>query len=160
MDWTKQSEEMFKAWSDSQTKMWDSFVDSVSGLGKSPSQKMWEQAISNGEEMIKNALEAQTEWLKAWATNLEDLEGMPEQAKGALAQFKETAQRWTDTQGKLWGAWFELLAKFDPTKAGGLWGESTQNPFKVWQDMAKQAMDAQMDWMKTWADQFKTETED
>ena len=159
MDWTKQSQEMFKTWSDAQTKMWDAFVESTAGFGKSPTQKMWEQGLAKGKEMIKNTLEAQTEWLKAWAANLEGLEGMPEQAKGALSQFQETTQRWADTQEKLWGTWFDMLAKFDPTKATGGWGESAQNPFQVWQDAAKQAMDAQMAWMKNWADQFKVDSE-
>jgi len=160
MDWNKQTEEMLKAWTETQAKMWEAFSESTAGFGKSPGQKMWEQAIANGEELIKNTLATQTESLKAWAVNLEGLEGIPEQAGDALQQFQEMIQRWADTQEKLWAAWFGFLKKFDPTKFAGAWGESTQNPFQTWQDATKQAMDAQMDWVQTWMNQFKTSSED
>jgi hypothetical protein len=160
MDWSKQSEEMLKAWNEAQTKMWEAFTESAAGFGKSPSQHMWDQAIANGEELVNNILSNQTAWLKAWVANFEKLEGMPEQASESLAQFKEMIQRWADTQENLWNAWFGFLKKFDPKQMGGAWGESVQNPFQVWQDATKQAMDAQMDWLKTWMSQFQTGSEE
>ena len=159
MDWTKQSEEILKAWTDTQTKMWAAFAESFSGFGKTPSQRVWEQTITNGEELIKNTLTTQKDWLKAWADNLKSLEGMPEQAGDALKQFQEMMQRWADTQEKLWAAWFGFLKKFDPTKMTSAWGETTQNPFEFWQETTKQAMDTQMEWMKSWMGQF-TSTSD
>lgn len=160
MDWTKQSQEILKAWTDAQTKMWSAFSESVAGFGKSPSQKMWEQTIANSEELIKNTLAAQTDWLKAWAKNMEALEGMPEQAGESLKQFQEMTQRWAGTQEKLWAAWFGFLKKFDPTKSAVNWGEVAQNPFEFWQETTKQAMDAQMEWMKSWMSQFTSTSED
>jgi len=160
MDWNKQSEEMLKAWSEAQAKMWEAFTESAANFGKSPGQKMWDQAIANGEELIKNTLANQTEWLKAWAANLEGLEGMPEQAGEAFQQFQGMTQRWADTQEKLWGAWFAFLKKFDPTQFTGTWGESVQNPFQTWQDATRQAMDSQMEWFQTWMQQFQTKSDE
>lgn len=154
MDWMKQSEEILKTWTDAQTRMWSAFSENVAGLGKSPSQRMWEQTIANSDELIKNTLAAQTDWLKAWVKNLEGMEGMPAEAGKSLKQFQEMAQRWTDTQEKLWEAWFGFLKKFDPTRVTTVWGETAQDPFKFWQETTKQAMDAQMEWMKSWMDQF------
>jgi len=160
MDWMKQSEEIFNTWMDTQTKMWKAFSDSVDDFGKTPSQKMWEQTIANGQKMVKNTLEAQTDWLKAWAENMSGMEGIPEQLIDGFKQFQEMVQRWTTTQEKMWEAWFELLKKFDPAKSFPAWGESVPNPFEFWQETTKQAMDTQMAWMKSWMNQFTPSSED
>jgi hypothetical protein len=160
MDWTKQYEEMMQTWTDAQTKMWAAFSESVTGFGKSPSRRMWEQAIARGEELVKNTLAAQNDWLKAWAKNLAEMEGMPEQAGKSLDQFKEMVQRWTGTQEKLWGAWFGFLKKLDPTESVTGWGETAQNPFEFWQETAKQAMDAQTAWMESWMSQLGSSSEE
>jgi len=159
MDWTKQSEAMFKAWTDTQQNMWETFSESMSGFGKSPGEKMWAQAIKAGEELVKNSMAAQAEWMKSWSESFKSLEGMPEQAAQAVTQFQEMNERWTATQGKLWGAWFEMLKKFDPAQLTGSWAEMPKNPFQVWQESTKMVMDTQMEWVKTWMDQFKTGAE-
>jgi hypothetical protein len=58
MDWIKQSEAMFKTWTDTQQKMWDTFSENVSGFGKSPGEKMWAQTVKAGEDLVKNSLAA------------------------------------------------------------------------------------------------------
>ena len=160
MDWSKQSEEILKAWTDAQAKMWSAFTESFAGFGKSPTQRVWEQTITNGEDLIKNSLSAQTDWLKAWANNMVNLDGMPDQASDALNQFQEMLHRWAETQEKLWAAWFGFLKKFDPTKMVSAWGETSQNPFEFWQETTKQAMDAQMDFMKSWIGQFSNPSDE
>lgn len=160
MDWTKQNEEMFKAWTEAQTKMWETYVESVSNFGKSPGEKYWDETIAAGEELIKNSFAAQAEWLNTWVENFKVLDGMPEQATEALEQFKDMTERWVTTQTKLWAAWFDMLKKFDPSQFGGTWGNMPQNPFQAWQEGTKQVMDAQMEWVSTWMDQFKPRKDD
>lgn len=159
MDWIKQSEAMFKTWTDTQQKMWETFSESIAGFGKSPGEKMWTQAIKAGEELVKNSLAAQAEWMKSWSENFKSIEGMPEQAAQAVAQFQEMTESWAATQEKLWGAWFEMLKKFDPSQFAESWTEMPRNPFQVWQESTKMVMDTQMEWMKTWMNQFKTDVE-
>ena len=159
MDWIKQSEAMFKTWTDTQQKMWDTFSENVSGFGKSPGEKMWAQTVKAGEELVKNSLTAQAEWMKSWSENFKSLEGMPEQAAQAVAQFQEMTERWAVTQEKLWVAWFEMLKNFDSTQLSESWTKMPKNPFQVWQDSTKLVMDTQMEWVKTWMNQFKTEAE-
>ena len=159
MDWIKQSEEMFKTWTDTQQKMWETFSESIAGFGKSPGEKMWTQTIKAGEELVKNSLAAQADWMKSWAENFKSLEGMPEQAGNAVAQFQQMNERWAATQEKLWAAWFDMLKKFDPSQFTDSWTQMPKNPFQVWQDSTKMVMDTQMEWVKTWMNQFKTETE-
>jgi hypothetical protein len=151
---------MFKTWTDTQQKMWDTFSENVSGFGKSPGEKMWAQTVKAGEELVKNSLTAQAEWMKSWSENFKSLEGMPEQAAQAVAQFQEMTERWAVTQEKLWVAWFEMLKNFDSTQLSESWTKMPKNPFQVWQDSTKLVMDTQMEWVKTWMNQFKTEAEE
>jgi hypothetical protein len=140
--------------------MWEAYTDSVSNFGKSPGEKVWAQTIAAGEELVKNSLVAQAEWMKTWAENLKSLDGMPAQSTEALTQFQEMTERWSTTQEKLWAAWFEMLKKLDPSQFTGSWGEMPQNPFQVWQDSTKMVMDTQMEWMNAWMDQFKSQQEE
>jgi hypothetical protein len=160
MDWTKQNEEMFKAWTEAQTKMWEAYTESVSSLGKSPTEKVWEQTIAAGEDLVKNSLTAQADWLKTWAENFKALEGMPEQSTKTLNQFQEMTQQWKATQEKLWAAWFDMLKKFDPSQFAGAWSNIPKDPFQAWQESTKQVMEAQMEWTRTWMEQFTPDQED
>ena len=160
MDWAKQSEEMFKAWTQAQTKMWEAYTESVSGFGKSPGKKAWEQTITAGEELVKNSLASQAEWLKTWSENFKAMEGMPGSATKALEQFQEMAERWGSTQTGLWAAWFDMLKKFDPSQYAGAWVNIPKDPFQTWQDSMKQVMDAQMEWARAWMGQFKPTQEE
>ena len=156
MDWTKQNEEMFKAWTQAQTKMWEAYTESVSGFGKTPGERIWEQTVAAGEELVKNSLAAQTEWMKTWAENFKILEGMPAGTAEALEQFQEMMAGWAATQEKLWAGWFDMLKQFDPSQFSG----APKDPFQAWQESTKQVMNMQMDWARTWMDQFKTDQED
>jgi len=159
MDWIKQSEAMFKTWTDTQQKMWETFSESIAGFGKSPGEKMWTQTIKAGEELVKNSLAAQADGRKSWSENFKSLEGMPEQAAQAVAQFQQMTEGWAATQEKLWVAWFEMLKKFDPSQFTESWTAMPRNPFQVWQDNTKLVMDTQMEWMKAWMNQFKMDDE-
>ena len=160
MDWGKPNEEMFTAWTKAQTKMWEVFSESVSGFGKSPGEKTWAQAIAAGEELIKNSLAAQTEWMKGWAENFNAMDGMPAQAAEALEQFQMMMGGWADTQEKLWGAWFDMLKKFETSQFTSTWGSIPKDPFQVWQENTKQIMDMQMNWARAWLDQFNPNMKD
>ena len=37
MEWTKQSEEMLKTWTEGQKKMWEDYMKVMQGFGQSPS---------------------------------------------------------------------------------------------------------------------------
>jgi hypothetical protein len=159
MDWMKQSEAMFKTWTETQQKMWETFSENMTNFGKSPGEKMWKQTINAGEELVKNSLAAQAEWMKSWSENFKSLEGIPEQAAQAVDQFQEMTKSWAVTQENLWAAWFEMLKKLDPSQFTDTWFEMPKNPFQIWQDSTKMVMDAQMEWVNTWMNQFKTDAE-
>jgi len=150
MDWNKQSEEMVNNWMDMQKKMWDAFFSSMPEVGKSPSQKVWEQTLEAGQESIKNTLVAQTEWLRTWVEYLGTVQGVPTPVMESARQMQEMARRWSETQEQLWKNWFEMLKKFDMSKVPSGWTGAMQDPFKAWQENTQKVMEAQSEWMNAW----------
>lgn len=149
-DWTKQTEEMFKAWSETQKKLMENWAESMKGVGGSRGAEFWEKTLATWEETLEKSTKTQAEWTEKWLENLKSMQGMPEQAVKSTEQFQEMTQRWTATQEQLWSKWFEMLREFDPAKLPEKWSEAIQNPFQTWQDATKQIMDAQAEWMRIW----------
>jgi gas vesicle protein len=141
-------EDMLNTMMETQKKMWDSFFQTMQGMGKSQSARAWEQTVSVGEEILKSTFKAQSDMVQAWSKSLAAMPGVPPQTLEAAKQFQEMYQRWSETQERLWANWFEMLKKFDPTKVMGAWPEAPQNPFQVWQDTTQKIMDAQLEWMR------------
>jgi hypothetical protein len=154
MDWQKQTEEMFKNWASAQMNMLDAFSESVASFGKSPGEKLWDQIISTGEEMIKNALSGQAEWMNIWIENYQAIEGLPDQAAESSEQYQEMNSRWLETQKRLWTAWFDLVKKVDVSSFSDAWRGYPGDPFKVWQETSKMVMNSQMEWLRSWSAQF------
>jgi hypothetical protein len=151
MDWTKQTEDMFKTWTDTQKKMWDSWLETVQ-QASAPMQgaQVWQKTIETWEETVNNVLAAQTKWSETWANSF-DPEGTPEEMAQWFKQAQEMAKQWNETQQSLWQNWFGLIKQADVTKMTGGWEEEGQKAFKNWQDSMQKVMDAQMDWIKMWA---------
>ena len=154
MDWNQQMEAMSKNWMDAQKKVWDNFFDTVEGLGKSQSTKMWESTLSVGEDMLKNMFKVQSDWVAAWVDGLASIEGLPEAAIDSAKRFQEMTTHWNKTQADLIVNWFEVLKKFAPTRPTETWAElMPQSMFKTWQDSTQSIMEAQVNWMRTWMGQ-------
>ena len=153
MDWNQQVEDMMKTWTATQEKAWDNFFNTVQGMSKSQSSRMWESTLGVGEDMFKNMFTMQTEWLSAWVNGLAGMEGVPAQAVESARQFQEMAARWNKTQAELLKNWFGMLKKFAPAHPTDAWAEMPQNMFTAWQDTTESIMDAQARWMHSWMGQ-------
>lgn len=147
MDWTKQSEEMMKAWTDTQKKMWDNWLDMVQkGTGQSQAGEIWQKTIEMWEKTVKSSLDAQTEWTRTWVESLSGTEGVSDEVVEWAKQAQDMSKRWSETQQQLWQGWFDMVKKADASKMAGAWGEESQNAFKTWQESAQKMMDAQKQW--------------
>ena len=155
MNWNQQVEDMMKTWTDTQEKVWNDFFNSVQGMSKSQSARMWESTLGVGEDMLTNMFKMQSEWLAAWVNGLAGMEGVPAQAVESARQFQEMATRWNKTQADLLKNWFGMLKKFAPTRPTDAWTEMPQNMFKSWQDTTESIMDAQVNWMRSWMGQAR-----
>jgi hypothetical protein len=155
MNWNTQYEDMLKTWTDTQKKVWDGYFDSVQGLNKSQSARMWESTLSMGEDMLKNMLKTQMEGLTAWVDGLAKMENVPPQTVESARQFQEMAARWNKTQAELLANWFSMLKKFIPATPTTDWTEMPQAMFKTWQETTQNIMDAQVKWMNSWTEQAR-----
>ncbi|MCI0417841.1 MAG: hypothetical protein L0312_01245 [Acidobacteria bacterium] len=149
-DWMKQSEEMFKAWSETQRRIMENWAGSVRGLGRAQGTDLWGKTLSTWQDTLEKSTKAQAEWTEKWIENLKSTQGMPQEALESTRQFQEMMRRWAVTQEQMWLKWFEMLRSLDPGFMTDKWSDAFQNPFQVWQDATKKVMDSQAEWMRGW----------
>lgn len=150
MDWTKQTEDVFKTWTDAQTKMWNDWLKGMQGFGKSQSSQVWEKSVDAWDESIRKILDAQTDWTERWAESLTVSKGAPKEMVEWSKQGQEMIKRWTDTQKMLWTNWFAIVKKLDPSALGANWGDG-QTFQKSWQQAVQKALSTQEEWSRLWA---------
>lgn len=155
MDWNQQFDDAMKTWTDAQKRVWDSFFDSVGGLGKPQSARAWESALNTGESMLKEMFKTQNQMLASWVEGLSKMSGVPAQAVESARQFQEMGTRWNKTQAELIENWFSMLKKFAPAAPSDAWSEIPQKMLKTWQDTTQGIIDAQLKWMESWMDQAR-----
>jgi len=159
MEWAKQTEEMFKNWTDIQRKTWESWLEAIRGFDKSQGTQVWEKTMDAWQESVKKALEAQVDGSRILAENMAATKGTPKEAAEWAQQLQEMTNRWAEVQQQLWNNWFEVVKKVDPSKLGGSWDKEGPNVFKAWQEVAQKALNTQAEWTRTWtAGQTKKES--
>lgn len=151
MEWTKQSEEMFKTWTDAQTKMWNEWLKAMQGFGKSPSSQVWDKSIEAWEESINKILDAQADWTQRWAESFAVGQGTPKEMAEWAKHGQDMWRRWTDTQKQLWTGWFQVVKKLDPSAAGVNWGAEGQKFMRGWQEAVEKALNSQAEWLRFWS---------
>lgn len=154
MAWTKQSEEMFKTWTESQTKMWNEWLKAMQGFGKSPSSQVWDKTVEAWDESITKILDAQSDWTRRWIESFTANQGAPKEMVEWAKQGQEMSSRWTETQKQLWTGWFQIVKKLDPTGTGmtGInWAGEGQKFVQGWQEAIQKAMDSQAEWVRQWS---------
>lgn len=157
IDWKKQSEEMFKVWTESQQKMWNSWLETVQqNPAQAPMTDMWKKTVETWEEMAKNVFSAQTEWARMWTENLSGMAGLPKEVVEWAQQAQEMTRRWSEAQQQLWQDWFEIVKKVDPAKMPANWDGESQKMFQSWQESTQKIMEAQAEWTRMWQNQAKT----
>ncbi len=149
-EWNKQAEEMFKAWTDVQRKMWDEWPRTIQGFVKSQPGEVWEKGLQAWEESVKKTLDAQAEWTRLWAENFSTVSGLPKEVVEWAREGQEMTERWTETQKVLWENWFKFAKQFNSSKLGENWEQEGQRLAHAWQEAAKKAMDDQSEWLRTW----------
>ena len=70
MEWTKQTEDMFKTWTEAQKKMWDEWLRAMQGFSRPQASEAWGKSVEAWEESVKKTLDAQNEWPSIIATSL------------------------------------------------------------------------------------------
>lgn len=151
MEWTKQVEDMFKSWTEAQTKMCNDWLKAMQGFGKSQSSQVWEKTVEAWDESIKKTLDAQTDLTQRWAESFTTSKGASKEMVEWAKQGQDMFKRWNETQKLLWASWFEIVKKFDPSTARGMdWGREGQKFQQGWQEAIQKDLDTQAEWVRLW----------
>ncbi|HEV8620935.1 MAG TPA: hypothetical protein VGQ79_07915 [Nitrospiraceae bacterium] len=149
-EWTKQAQEIFKTWIDTQKKMWDEWFQATQGFGKAQGTEAWRKTVETWEQSLKKNLYLQMEWTKLWAESLSSVKGTPKELQEWARQGQEMMSRWAETQMQLWAGWFEVVKKLDPTARGGNWEKESEKVLLIWREALKKALDVQVEWGRVW----------
>jgi len=150
MEWTKQTEDMFKTWTEAQTKMWDEWLRAMQGFSRPQASEAWGKSVEAWEESVKKTLDAQNEWTRLWAASFTTVSGTPKEMVEWARQGQEMVRRWVETQKQLWEGWFQIAKRLDPSKVGGSWEQEGQKFLQAWQDAVKKGMESQAEWTRAW----------
>jgi hypothetical protein len=150
MEWTKQTEDLFKTWTDAQTKMWNDWLKAMQGFGRPQASQVWEKTIEAWEESIKRTFDAQKDWSRRWAESFTASKGAPKEMIDWAKQGQDMMTHWTDTQKQLWESWFQIIKRLDPSAPGMNWGGEGQKFVQSWQDAVQKALDTQAEWLRLW----------
>ena len=148
MEWTKQSEDMLKSWTEAQKKMSEDSLKAMQGFGKSPSTAVWEKTVDTWNQTIQKVLDAQVESARGWAENVTTAKGTPQEIAEWAKQGQDMITRLTETQKQLWGNWFEFAKKLDASNMMN-WTQDAQKFLQSWQETIQKAQTAQTEWLKT-----------
>lgn len=151
MDWTKQAEETIKTWTNSQQKLWDSWIETLQGFSSAQSGETWDKSVDSWKDSVDRVLEAQTTWTQFLVDSVTSGPGATKQTTEWSKQIMDVSKRWTDTQAKLWESFFETVKKADmTTMSKNMNMEEVQKMVQTWQEAAQKAMETQMEWIRTW----------
>ncbi|MGH7771562.1 MAG: hypothetical protein ACREQA_04940 [Candidatus Binatia bacterium] len=151
MEWTKQTEEMVKSWTEAQTKMWNDWLKGMQGFARSQPSQVWGKTVEAWDESVRKALDTQVEWTQRWAENFTTGKGAPKEMVDWAKQGQEMIRRWADTQKQLWASWFEIVKKLEPSSAPGVdWSREGQKLVQGWQEAIQKALDTQAEYVRLW----------
>lgn len=155
MEWAKQSEEMFKTWTETQKKLWEDCLKAMQGFGKSPSTEVWEKTVDTWHQTIQRVLEAQLEGARHWAESASTAKGSTEETAEWAKRGQELITRGTETQKQLWGNWFEFVKKLDVSNMTN-WGRDGQKFVQSCQETIQKALESQTEWVRAAGQTRKT----
>jgi len=161
MEWTKQSEEMFKTWTETQKKVWEDCLKAMQGFsvmqgfGKSPSTEVWEKTVDTWHQTIQRVLDAQLEGARHWAESASTAKGSTEETAEWAKRGQELITRGTETQKQLWENWFEFVKKLDVSNMTN-WGRDGQKFVQSCQETIQKALESQTEWVRAAGQTRKT----
>ena len=146
-----QAEDMVKAWTETQQKLWNTWLETLQNSPQSTTTKVWQEGIGKWQESLDSTIDSQLDAMRKWAENVQEFASAPAETRKWADEGVQMLERWTGAQRQLWELWFEFLRKTDAgiSKEGGK--ENLEQFVKSWQDMTKQIMALQQDWASSWS---------
>lgn len=145
-EWPDQIAEFQRTWVKQQQRVMTDWLESLQSPGADASPAGWRKAADVMEKQVTSALDTQKRSLIAVTENIEGMEGAPEAFTQAMSQLEEGIELWADIQHRLWKVWFDMLRATAPVPQTP--GEAM---VESWQDMVKQSMAIQEQWLSNWS---------
>ncbi|MGH2703754.1 MAG: hypothetical protein ACRDJ4_01260 [Actinomycetota bacterium] len=146
MDTTKQAGGLFKTWTDTQVKVWDSWVQALRGSAGFNATEGWEHVqkttLETWEDAVRKALDAQSEWARVWTEGFVGGERTPEEVAEGARVVQEMVRSWIEAQQQLWEKWFDLAKKVTPAT----FTRGFEKVTEAWQQALRKATEAQREW--------------
>lgn len=130
--------QMLSSWSETQQEVIEQWLDMIEGHSEPPSAALWKQTLSVWEATVKRTMEAQNATMNSWISQVQEVEGMPEEAKRRVEEGKAIMKRWTEVQSTLWEKWFEMMRQMDPGSYEANWQEAVKQSVSTWRDYTQQ----------------------
>lgn len=143
MDWTRQFDEMSKAWIEAQAQVLEAWRVATPGRVGGTA---WQQALDAWKAAVDGGLAAQADWASRWT---ESAPAMDAGAERWAEQGRQMMDAWLQTQRQVWNAWFQTLRGMDPSRSGT---PTAVDPdyLKAWSEAARQMSEAQTEWARRW----------
>jgi hypothetical protein len=150
MDWSKQSEEIVKNWTEAQKALWENWSNMMqSSTAPTKFIEIWKQTVSTWEDNMEKTLETQAEWTESWFDSL-NKEGLPEQMKQWVDQGETMSKQWLETQEKLWQGWFDFIKQSDTATLNEQFQAQGQKAYENWQAATEKIVNTQVELVNMW----------
>ena len=154
INWSKQTEDVFQAWTDTQKKLWVGWVDAAEQQAvQSQLADTWRKAVDTWEDAVKNGLQAQQEWSSRLAENVSAVPNVPKDLLTWAEQTQGLGARHNGAQKELWESYFGMVRKAVPVKMLGTFDDENQKLFSVWQESVEKIVAAQSTWAQMFTEQ-------
>ena len=70
-------ESLVKTWAQSQQKLLTDWLDTLRGLGGTPTLELWTKTVDAWQSSVKETLDARAEWTRQWTEALANAKGTP-----------------------------------------------------------------------------------
>lgn len=145
MDWTKQIEEMTKAWADAQSQVIEGWAAATAGAKVGGG--VWQQTIDAWRTAVDGMLDSQAAWMARWTEAMPA--GAPADVEAWARQARTMVEASIASQRQLWGVWFDTARRLDPSR-GAMWSAADRDMLSGWQALARQMADMQAEWVRKW----------
>ncbi len=153
INWTKQTDDMLQAWTDTQKKLWSSWAEATEQqASQTQLAETWRKAVDTWEEAVKNGLETQKAVIGSLADSASAIPSIPKDLLDWAEQTQALSNRWTEAQSELWESYFGMVRKAVPVKMLGTIDDENQKLFAAWQESVEKVSAAQSAWTQMWTE--------
>jgi hypothetical protein len=114
MDWIKQTQELYKDWSDFQLKSWQGWGEAVQAGEKFDPDLIWAKSLEVWHDSVADTLNTQVKGARLWAEGITSIQGLPEGTIDLVKNLQTVTEDWIGMQQQFSDRWFEIVKQSLP----------------------------------------------